>query len=208
MRNLKTSCLVAMVLVMPHALSMAPGLGQSRADANDNHHRNAVARIMKKLPEQNLLVDNSQNSGLWIQSATVKEIGGEQYERLTKKKPLVNRYISFPTVSVVNNTNKVITGVSLGLMNVSLNELDIHRKTGLQLEPGQRMTLDPLIWATLRKKAAHTSIEKDGVVQEDTSPASWDFEGAWVVGGIADFSFFVGQVDFSDGTTWLMTTKR
>lgn len=207
MRNLKTSCLVAMVLVMPHALSMTPGLGQSRADAND-HHRNAVARIMKKLPEQNLFVDNSQNSGLWVESATAKEIGGDQYERLTGKRPLVNNYISFPAVTLVNKTGKVITGFSLGLMNVSLNELDIHRKTGLQLEPGQRMALDPLIWATLRKKAAHTSIEKDGVVQEDTSPASWDFEGAWVVGGIADFSFFVGQVDFSDGTTWLMTTKH
>jgi len=208
MRNMKILYFVAMVLVLPNALSLATGLCQSRADTNDGHHKNAVARIMKKLPDQSLFVDNSQSSGLWIESATAKEIGADHYERLTRKKPLVNNYISFPTVTLVNKTQKIITGFSLGLMNVSLGELDVHRKTGLQLEPGQRLTLDPLIWATLRKKAAHTSIEKDGVVQEDTSAAGWDFEGAWVVGAIADFSFFVGQVDFSDGSTWLMTTKH
>ena len=199
MNHYKDSGLIVRFVALVFVLAIVPGWSMSQANGDKRHKNPGVIQAVSAQP---ILIDTSENPGLWIQSATAKEIAGEQYQALTKQSALSTSYISIPNIKLVNNTNQTVIGFSLGLLNHRSGDMELYRKTQIQIEQGQEFIIDPMQWAGVRKKASHTFVQSGGVAQENVSPPTWHSEGAWVPGNIADFTIFVGQIDFSDGSRW------
>lgn len=199
MRHPKHFPLIVGFILLVFVLTLLPSQGKSQINSYKRHKN---PDVLQTVPAQAIAIGPSENPGLWIQSATAKEIIGEQFQVLTKQTAMSPRYISIPNIKLVNNTGQTIIGFSLGLLNQRSGDLEIYRKTQIQIEPGQEFIIDPMQWAGIRKKESHTFVQSGGVAQEDTSLPSWRSEGAWVPGNITDFTIFVGQIDFSNGNRW------
>jgi hypothetical protein len=199
MRHQKKLTLIVSFISLVFVLTLLPSRGKSQINS---HKRHKNPDVLQTVPAQAIAIGASENPGLWIQSATAKEIIGEQFQVLTKQTAMSSRYISIPNIKLVNNTGQTIVGFSLGLLNQRSGDLEIYRKTQIRIEQGQEFIIDPMQWAGVRKKESHTFVQSGGVAQEDVSSPSWHSEGAWVPGNITDFNIFVGQIDFSDGNRW------
>jgi hypothetical protein len=186
--------LIGATLVLP-----VSGSGQARSDP---------AKEVASMPQKQVTADNSDASGLFIQSASAVEITREQFEHLTNAKANVDTYISCPRITVVNNTGRAIAWFTIMLFNsVSKN---IESETSyVELQPGQEFTLRPLTQASHREGLAnqgkYTVDPNDGKVRPQSSKAGWDSQGAWVPGALGDFSVVVAQIRFADGTTWTIS---
>lgn len=153
-----------------------------------------------------LEVDSSEHPAVSIQLANTKTITKSQYRELTGGLAASTRYSSCPAVRVINSSDQAVKAFSLGLLNKRTNALDVLRIGSHQLEPGEEFVVDPLLWAKTRKKPTKTLIQRDSLTWEDKSPPDWNSEEMWFPGDAADLQIFVGEVEFSNGTTWF--TKR
>ena len=149
-----------------------------------------------------LEVESSERPAVSIQSASTKTITKSQYRELTGGLPASARYSACPAVRVINTSQQTVKAFSLGLLNKRTNSLDVLRIGSHQLEPGEEFVVDPLLWAKTRKKPTKTFIQRDGLTWEDKRPPDWNSEEMWFPGDAADLLIFIGEVEFSDGTTW------
>jgi hypothetical protein len=178
---------------------MFPALGtcQTQSDA---------ANEVKALPQKLVATDNSDASGLLIQSATAREITKAQFEHLTGAKASGDSYISCPRITIVNNTGRPITEFSVMTFN-RVSKVIEDDTTRVDLQPGQEYEIKPLIQATRREALARRGTyavdPNDGKVRPQTVKAvGWDSQGAWMPGAIGDFSVLVAEIKFADGASW------
>lgn len=153
-----------------------------------------------------LEVDNSEHPAVSIQSASTKTITRSQYRELTGGLAGSARYTACPAVRVINTSDQTVKAFALGMFNKRTKRLDVLRIGSHSLEPREEFLVDPLLWVEAVKKPTRNFILKDGLAWEDTRPPDWNSEEMWFLGDAADFQIFVGEVEFSDGTTWF--TKR
>ena len=195
-----TIALVAVATLFP-----VLGSGQTRNDAA----KRDAARMVGSLPQKPVAIDNSEQSGLAIQSVSSKEINRARFERITNSvKTSGAAYIAVPRAKVVNNTGREIIGFSLALVNRRSGDMEVLQKSLIQLQPGEHFSIEPLTWASVREGAAHRRVVLDasGKTHPEVVSAGWDSEGAWIPGSLADVSISVVEIRFADGSTW--TTHR
>jgi hypothetical protein len=188
-----TMALVAATMILP-----VLGNGQALRDM--------AAGEVASMPQEQVTADNSDASGLLIQSASAVEITRAQFERLTNAKASVDTYISCPRITVVNNTGRAIAWFTIMLFNSVSKNIE-SETTYVGLQPAEEFTVKPLTQASHREglanRGTYTVDPNDGKVRpQGPSKAGWDSQGAWVPGALGDFSIVVAQIRFADGTIW------
>lgn len=150
-----------------------------------------------------LLIDGSEVPPVGIQSANSKEIAGDVYQQLTGLSANSSKYITLPSVTATNNSNKTITAVVIALEDNRSSEHEGLLLNDLSIAPGGSLSVSSLDWARPRKKMLTKYVTQGSDVQVDTSTPTITSQEMWVAGGIQNFSITIGMVQFSDGTQWL-----
>lgn len=156
--------------------------------------------ILKKVmqsPAIGISFENPAEQPLVVQSASAKTITSTEYHQLMgsasgKVYTSVGQYTTFPTVTVVNNTNKRITAFNLSFGNkvIARNWWGIY-PTGLSIEPNGTFTISPHQWVGL----------KGDPVQNLRSPKMW------LPGSASDLFLLLVRVEFEDGSRWVSYGK-
>lgn len=203
---LKSNLIIGICSVVLLITGVAVGLEITGNLTGSNQANQQVIANLQNSSEIPLNVDNSESMPVAIQTAGAKEITSEVFQQLTGLYPKSSKYITVPSATVVNSTNKTITTVVLVLTDSRSNEHDGLWMTALNIEPTRSLSISPMDWSQPRKKMLHQYIEQNGEVGEDTSAPTIASPEMWLAGGISDFSISIGMVEFSDGTRW--TTQR
>lgn len=195
---------VAVVLLIV-SLAIGGAIGKHSAQNNDSVQKE-ILETVKASPDLAIGVDNSESAPLVIESASVKEVTSGEYQQLTGTQSASGRYVTFPNVKLLNNTNQIVTAFVLVLEDKRSPEHDGLAITALKIEPFKDFAIEPIDWAKPKKKMVKKFIESGGVVQEDNREPGLDTEYMWLPGSVGDFSVLVGMVEFADGSKWM--TKR
>jgi len=150
-----------------------------------------------------LLIDSSETPPVGIQNAHSKEITGDVYQQLTGLSANSSKYITLPSVTVTNNSNKTITAVVIALEDNRSSEHEGLLLDSLSIAPGGSLSISPLDWARPRKKMLTKYVTQGSDVHVDTSAPTITSQEMWVAGSIQNFSITIGMVQFSDGTQWV-----
>lgn len=180
-------------------------VSSSEVAGGPGQHKGIVEKI-KTLPTININIDNSEESPILVQSATAREITDQEYEQLTGERSSSIRYTSCPTIKIINNTNRKVMAYSVGLMDSARGDLYVFRSTRRKIQPFEEFFVEPVDWAEPRNEGARKFTQEQGITREDKSLPGWDSKAMWFPGNATDFSIFVGEVKFADGTRWV--TKR
>jgi hypothetical protein len=200
---LKSNQVIGICSVVLLITGIAVGLGITRNSTESSQANQQVIANLQNSSEVSLAVDNSESAPVAIQTAGVKEITGEVFQQLAGLYPKSAKYITVPSVTAINNTNKTITAVVMVLTDNRSNEHDGLWMTALSLEPTQSLSISPMDWAQPRKNMLHKYIEQNGEVREDKSDPTINSPEMWLAGSSSDFSISIGMVEFSDGTRWM-----
>lgn len=200
---LKSNLIIGICLVVVLITGVAVGLGITGRSTESSHANQQVIENLQNSSEISLAIDNSESAPVAIQTAGAKEIASEVFQQLTGLYSKSSKYITLPSVTAINNTNKTITAVVLVLTDNRSNEHDGLWMTALNIEPTQSLSVSPMDWAQPRKNMLHKYIEQSGEVKEDKSDPTINSPEMWLAGSINDFSISIGMVEFSDGTRWM-----
>lgn len=166
---LKSNLIIGISAAMLLAAVVAVGVAVARNLTNSSQPNQQVIENVQNSPEIPLSIDNSESAPVSIQTAGAKEITGEVFQQLTGLYPKSSKYITVPSVTAINNTNKVITSVGLALEDRRSKEHFGLLMTDLKIEPAGSLAINPMDWAKPRKKMLNKYIENGGEVKADTS---------------------------------------
>ena len=187
------------------SIAIGGGIGAKSADANNEQMEQTVERV-RKSPDFPLNIDNTENPPILIQAASMKEVSGAEYQELTGIKTDSLKFVTFPNVRLINNTNQTVTAFILILVDKHSTRNKALMMSSLNLEPFKDFSIEPVIWAKPRRQMMRKFAEKEGTFQEDKSSPDLNSEEMWLPGGVSEFSVLVAGVEFADGSEW--TTKR
>jgi hypothetical protein len=144
--------------------------------------------------------DNSQGSQLYIREATVKEISGDEFTRLTGEAPRHFRQATFPEVTLFNNSSKTIKSFALVAKSATEDSQSgyILLKKNLSILPGTSYKVASSEWP----QAERVSTEKDGKFMHGVRQPGLDSAKSWIPGAASDLRVTVGLVAYEDGTGW------
>lgn len=140
-------------------------------------------------PDVPIRFENPAGAPLLIQNAHVKVITNAAYHQLVGLNRNIganssSHYTTYPTVTVVNNTNRRVTGFMLGFGRPGEQESRFVRLSGVIIEPYQAYELERIHWRPAK------------------TPPDLHSPDMWVSGDARNLAVIVARVAFDDGTTW------
>jgi hypothetical protein len=183
--------------------------GQNKAAIKSLHRTNQEKDTVEKVRQyQNMpiAIDNYEGIPLFIQKADVKEITNDQYYQLIGSTKGSNNYVSFPNVTLTNNTNQVVTGFALLLGNKQTKRVHWVMFNDLSIEPAASYSVRPSDWIQPEKVFR---VSEEGKTTKTNRPtADLDSEKIWLPGTIAELILRVGIVEFKEGSKWIIDESK
>jgi hypothetical protein len=158
--------------------------GQKRSDV--------VERIVA-LPSIPIDADNSERAPMSVTRARVKTLTGAEYrDLLGVGGTITDHYVSYPETRVSNDTNKTVTEFGFVLSNKRLPDTHWAAVIHQTIAPYGKFSHPSIAWV---------GVPKAGI--EDPNKAAWSSAGMWLTGTAEDYSIYVAEVDYADGSTWV-----
>lgn len=191
------------------AASVTTGRSVSSQPAiqDGNQAQSTLLRKIKESDNLPITVDNSEQSPLFIQSASSKEIEGATFQQLTGGKVEASKYSLHPDVTVVNNASLAVNSFAVCLESKLTDERNCLRFQKVSIAPGTQFLVTTKAWAGPRRGMLQEKfVQKEGKFVKDSRPLDLDSEAMWLPGSIADYRVVILSVVIEDGTKWV--TKR
>ena len=118
------------IMALAFVAVQATVLGQSSQQGKSE----AVQRV-KQYPDTPIGFENYEGVPLAIREARVKEIGNAEYYQLTRFTTDSPKYLSFPNVTLVNNTDQRITSLTLVVGNKQTKRIHGVKLNHIVIEP-------------------------------------------------------------------------
>ena len=150
--------------------------------------------------------DNSRQSPLYIQEASVKEISGEDFTKLVGEPPKHFKHSTFPDVTLLNSSGKTVRAFAISVQSgvADPNSGYIVVKKGLSISPNSTYKLLSGEWP----KAERVSVQKGDKFVTSLQKPGLDSAKAWVPGAASDLKVMVGMVEFEDGSRWMLSSDQ
>lgn len=200
---IKHPLFIGTAIILSLLFSIAVDNSIRKSTANDSKRKKEIVESITRSQDNPIVIDNSENPPILIQSASVKQVTGAEYQHLTGVNSTSITYVTFPSVELINNSDRTIKEITLLLVDKHSNKNKVLMLMDRNIEPFTSFHIESVDWAKPRKQMTKKLIEKDGVFQEDTSLPTLASEEMWLPGGFRDFSLLVGQVKFADGREWI-----
>lgn len=178
-------------------------LGQSSKRTTGEGKREIVERV-RQYPDSPISFENYEEMPLLIQEAKVKEIGNAEYYQLTGFTTDSPKYISFPNVTLTNNTDQRVIGFALAVGNKQTRRMDGVKLTRISIEPHGSYSVKA---GDFIRPERMVRITKSGKVINRLNP-DLDSEKMWLRGSVSDMVLTIGIVDFENGTRWMMDPSK
>jgi hypothetical protein len=142
-----------------------------------------------KSPDGSIHFENPPDAPLIIEQANTKVITRAMYGQLVgfdgdQAANSSGHYTTYPTVTVYNNTNQVVTSFTVFLERPGSKRTFV-KMGGIRLEPNQTYTLERDYW-----RPAHTSPDMHKSYM-------------WLPGDGSDLKLILGIVEFEDRSRWM-----
>jgi hypothetical protein len=193
-----------LVCLMGVAYLIGVGGREARAVASvDDQQKSKILQQISISKAVLIQADNSQGSPLYIQEASVKEISGDDFAILVGESPKHFRQTTFPEVTLMNNSAKVIKSFALVAKSAAEDPKSGHIliKRNVTIPPNSAFKVSSSEWI----KAESTSVQKDGKFLTGWRQPGLDSARSWLAGGASDLRVTVGLVDFEDGKRWMIS---
>jgi hypothetical protein len=198
-RAVVASSIVALVIVFISGLAF----GQSSKQTISKGNKEAVEKV-RGYPDSFISFENYEEVPLLIQEAKAKEIGKAEYYQLTGLTTDSARYTSFPNLTLMNNTDQRVIGVTLAIANRQTRQIDGVKLTKISIEPHGSFSVKAVDFIRPERMVRVT---ESGKVINRLKP-DLDSEKMWLRGKASDMVLIVGMVEFENGNIWMMDPSR
>lgn len=178
-------------------------LGQSSKHISGSPKSEIIERV-RKYPDTSIGFENYEGVPLSIQEANVKEIGNIEYNQLTGLTTDLPRYVSFPNVTLTNNTDQRIIGLMLAIGNRQTKRIHGVKLSNIIIEPHGTFSVKASDFVR-PERTVH--ITKAGKVMNRLKPGL-DSEKMWFQGSASDVVIVVGMVDYENGIRWIIDRSK
>jgi hypothetical protein len=178
-------------------------LGQSSKRSYGSGKSEMVERV-KLYPDTSISFVNYEDVPLSIQEAKVKEIGNTEYYQLTGLTTDSSKYISFPNVTLVNNTDQRVIGLTLAVGNKQTKRIHGVKLSNIIIEPHGSYAVKA---SDFVRPERIVQISQSGKVTNRLRP-DLDSEKVWFQGSAGDIVIVVGMVDFENGNRWITDSSK
>ncbi|HJP95844.1 MAG TPA: hypothetical protein VJ843_00575 [Candidatus Saccharimonadales bacterium] len=178
-------------------------LGQASKHSSGSQKSEIIERV-RKYPDTSIGFENYEGVPLSIQEANVKEIGNVEYNQLTGLTTDLPKYVSFPNVTLTNNTDQRIIGLTLAVGNRQTKRIHGVKLSNIIIEPHGTISVKTSDFVR-PERTVH--ITKAGKVTDRLEP-DLDSEKMWFQGSASDVVIVVGMVDYENGTRWIIDSSK
>ncbi|MEK6410209.1 MAG: hypothetical protein AABN34_25060 [Acidobacteriota bacterium] len=197
----------AAVVVSVAALFIVFSSGVTQGQSSKRAIGEGRAEIVEKVsqyPDSSISFENYEEVPLLIQEAKVKEIGNAEYYQLTGFTTDSPAYISFPNVTLINNTDQRVIGLTLAVGNKQTKQIHGVKLSKITIEPRGSYSVKA---SDFVRPERTVEVTKSGKVTNRLKPGL-DSEKLWFRGSASDMVLVVGMVDFENGTRWMMDPSK
>lgn len=198
------AAVVVSMAVLFFALIGGIVLGQSSKKTDVDEGRREIVEKIRQYPESQISFENYEGLPLLIQEAKVREIGNSEYPQLTGRSTESPGYVSFPNVTLTNNTNQRVIGFALAIGNRQTREMDGVKLSKISIEPHGSYSVKA---SDFIRPERMVHVAKSGKVSNRLS-GDLDSEKMWLQGRVSDMVLTIGIVEFEDGTIWKMDASK
>lgn len=192
-------CLVVLIAVVALTLSVKTN-SQQRSVLNQKDKSDLLKQV-ENSTERPFKVAGNDDSPFRIVHATVKEISGSEFTRLTGKTTDLVTVSSVPEVKLTNISGKTITEFIMVIRNPETQSTRVVVQNKVSIAPGGDYTFKREHFVKPEKE---TVADKDGVRQKFAQP-KLDSEKYWLQYPMQSGIFAtVGKVTFEDGSSWMI----
>ena len=195
LNNVVVVCVAAVAIVFISSIA----LGQSSKRAIGEDKAEIVEKV-RQYPDISIDFENYEGMPLSIQEAKVKEIGNAEYSQLTGFTTDSPKYISFPNITLTNNTDQRVVGIALAVGNKQTRKIDGVKLTNISIEPHGSYSVKA---SDFIRPERIVQVAKSGKVTKRLK-AGLDSEKMWLRGSANDMVLILGIVEFENGNRWTM----
>jgi hypothetical protein len=167
-----------------------------------------IIEKFKQYPDIPINSENIEGVPLLIQGAVVKQITQADYNQLTGAVTDSSKITSFPSITLLNNTDRRVTGFALLLKNNHTEQMYFVRLSKIIVEPYGTYSVLSNEWIPPDKLAQATSSGQVTTNTKKQSTPDLDSQKMWLAGGANDLVVKIGMVDFESGSRWLMDRSK
>lgn len=190
-------CLVGLFTVVAFTLSVKTN-SQQRQVPNPKDKTELLKQVENSAEIAFNAVEND-DSPFKITEATVKEISGSDFTRLTGKTTDLATVSSFPEIKLTNTSNKTITSFFVVIRNAETHGVRGFIQSKVSIAPGQNYTVKREHFASSVK----TTVADNQGVRENWVQPKFDSEKFWIDWEKSpDVFATVPDVTFEDGSNW------
>ncbi len=189
---------VLLLILVGFGILSIRGLGVSRA-----YSASQSAQQSEALPDVLLRVEG--NTPLAVQEARAKEITAADFARLTGGQSSSSRLVSWPQVTLVNNSGRTITEFAVALRRNGEDKIRGVLLSDKSLKPGQTFTVnrDRFIFPEKITKQG-----PDGKYRPEFAKHALTSEKMWMPCAATDVSVVVRYIKYEDGEVWTVGTTQ
>ncbi|MEK6303697.1 MAG: hypothetical protein AABO41_23580 [Acidobacteriota bacterium] len=192
---------VAMVMLVIFSYSQADGQEVERSSKLSAAEPDTeMVKKIKQHPDLPIDFETQEAAPLSIEQAGVKEITKAEFRRLTGIVADSTKYAAFPKVTLVNQTDKRMTGFALFLKNNTTGRTHFMKRTGTSIEPHSGYSVVPADWVAPEKLVQAASSAGEAKIIK--KKASFDSGKMWLPASASDLALKVVEVYFEDGSSW------
>ena len=201
--TLMNRVVIAISIAALVAVSTSAARGQSSRPVAEEGKKEIVERV-KQYPDIPIGFENYEGVPLSIREAKVKEIGNAEYYQLTGFTTDSPKYVSFPNVTLINNTDQRVIGLTLAVGNKETRRIHGVKLSKITIEPHGSYSVEA---SDFVRPERTVQVAKSGKVTKRLKPGL-DSEKIWFRGNVGDMVLVVGMVDFENGSRWIMDSSK
>jgi hypothetical protein len=191
------ACIALVIFTVAFGLSVRSSSRQSQVLKQKD--RDVLLEQVEDLPELPIKVVENSDSPLKISQATVKEILGADYTKLTGRTTRFVSVASFPHAILINTSGKTITGFIFGIRDPKTKTLQTLNQRKISLPAGATYTIKREHFLAPEKIM---KADNNGVRPQLSLPKA-DSEKYWIdFAERSDLFVTVGMVFYEDGSRW------
>lgn len=198
---------VSMVAAVVSLVSIAIVIARSSRLTAEQQKNESIQRV-KQSPDIPINFTNFDGVPLSIQKAATKEISAAEYRQLTGGDASgANRFAAFPSVVLLNMTNKRVTQLMVTVGDRQTKKWYIVNFHAANIAPQQTFTMTAADWNRDKASKAGGDIDPQTAASKI---ADFDAARLWWPGGAkaSDLVFRVALVEFENGEKWQVDEAR
>jgi hypothetical protein len=185
-----TTFAIVLLAFILNTEAVSQNTGKQSLKTDDNQEKAEILARIKRSPSIRNSFENADNTPLLILNSGSKEISKDVYRDIVGLTATSDTVVSFPDVTLVNNSDKPINSFILLLTNRQSKAMPFLKAAGVNIQPHTTYFVSASRWVR-------------GDKQSNPQP-DLDSEKMWLLGSASDLTVRVAQVIFADNSKWVM----